>query len=150
VTVETQNVARLAGAAGSVVLLAAWGLLTVAVGGEPTASTWALGLALMFPVSVLLLGVSANGTPPRSGMEYAIGLLVAVAVASLAYLGVVLTNATLVRAVSDIGLVELAAGASGFAVLVVVLVYVDLRYVERPLSAATLEDRYLDDPVRAD
>ena len=155
-TYRTSSVARLAGAASLPVFLAVWGGFSLLVVGETTVTTWALGLATMFPVSALLLGASRNRAPPRSGAEYAVGLVVIVVTGagrvtvSVAFVGVGVADSSLVGAVAGVGPVELVAAAVGSAALGGVLALVDVRYVERPETAAVLEARYLDDPVASD
>lgn len=149
-TYRTSNVARLAGAASLFVVLAAWGLLSILAAGETTVSTWAVGLASMVPVSALLLGVAENRSPPRTGMEYALGLLASVVTVTVAYIGFAAVDYATLRAVVTLDPLQLLAAAAGFALLGGLLALVDLRYVERPLTAALLEERYLDEPVRGD
>lgn len=145
---RTANVARLAGAVSLLAVLAVWGTLSLLTAGETTVTTWAVGLAAMFPVSALLLGVAGSRPPPRTETEYALGLVVGVVTLSVAYVGAVAADAATVRAVAGVGPLELVVAAVGFALLGGTLALVDARYVERPLTAALLEERHLDDPVR--
>lgn len=145
---QTATVARLAGAISLVVILATWGLLALAVAGETTATTWALALASMFPISALVLGV-VEARFPRTA-EYAVGLVVGVVALSTAYLGVVAADDSLIEPVAAFGPVELLAAALGCGVLVGLLALVDQRYVEHPPSAALLEERHLDEPISDD
>lgn len=151
-TYRTANVARLAGAVSLPVFLAGWGLLCWVVAGETTATTWALGLAFMFPVSALFVAVAGNRSRSRlrTGLQYAAGLLTSVVVFSIAYLGVTAVDSAAVDTLASPGSLELVAVGVVFALLVGLLAVVDARYVERPVTAAVLEDRYLDDPVGDD
>ena len=146
-TYRTANVARLAGAISLPVILAGWGLVFLFLDGETTVTTWALGLASMFPVSGLLVAVTGERSVPRSGLQYAVGLVVSVVVLSVAYLGVALANSAVIRSFAGVGLPALITVGVLCSLVGVVLAFVDLRYVERPLTAALLEERYLDDPV---
>jgi hypothetical protein len=150
---RTSNVARLAGAVSLPVFLAGWGLAFSLVAGETTVSTWALGLASMFPVSALLVVAagSRSSSRPRTGFQYAVGLVASVVAFSTAFLGAVaVADYAAVGALAGLGALELAGVGTAFALFLVILVLVDARYVERPVTAAMLEDRYLDDPVRDD
>jgi len=149
---RTPNVARLAGAVSLPVFLAGWGLLFSLVGGETTVTTWALGLATMFPLSALFVGVTSDRSRsrPRTGLQYAVGLVASVVAFSLAYLAVAVVDYTAVGVLAGLGWPELVATGVAFTLVVGVLAFVDARYVERPVTAALLEERYLDDPVRDD
>ncbi|WP_415380746.1 hypothetical protein [Halosimplex sp. TS25] len=147
---ETTAVARLAGAVALLVSLAVWGLLSVLAVGETTASTWALGLVVMFPVSALALGYARDRTPPRVGSEHALGLAVAVAAVTVTYLGALAVDFSPVDALVEATPLELVVAAVGFALLTAALAVVDARYVERPATAARLEARYIDDPIADD
>jgi hypothetical protein len=147
---ETTAVARLTGAVSLLVALAVWGLGSVLAAGGTTASTWALGLAVMFPVSALALGYAGGRTPPRAGSEYALGLVVAVAAASVAYLAALAAGLPLAATLVGTNPLALLAAAVGFGLLAAALAVVDARYVRRPPTAARLEAWYLDDPVGDD
>ncbi|QLH81880.1 hypothetical protein [Halosimplex pelagicum] len=147
---ETNAAARLAGAAALLVALAVWGLASVLAGGETTASTWALGLAVMFPVGALALGYASERPASALGAEYALGLVVAVATLSVAYLAALAVGFPPAAARPDVTALELGVAAVGSALLAVTLAVVDARYVERPATAARLEARYLDDPLGDD
>jgi hypothetical protein len=147
---ETTAVARLTGAVSLLVALAVWGLGSVLAAGGTTASTWALGLAVMFPVSALALGYAGGRTPPRTGSEYALGLVVAVAAASVTYLAALAAGLPLVAPLVGASPFELLVAGTGFGLLATTLAVVDARYVRRPPTAARLEARYLDDPVGDD
>jgi len=143
---RTTSVARLAGASVLLVILPAWGLLYRSVVGEPTVNTWALALTIMLPVSALLIGATLDRSPAPSGREYAIGFLFGVVVLSVAYVGAVATDYAVVSAalrLTPLDLVRIAAFAAGLGGA---LTIVDLRYLGRPLTAAALEERYLDKP----
>lgn len=149
-TYRTSNVARLAGAVSLPVFLAAWGLFSVLLTGETTVSTWALGLASMFPVSALLVAATGNRSLPRTGLQYAVGLVASVAVVSVAYLVLVVAEYAAIGTIASLDTLELVAVALVFALLGGALALVDVRYVDRPVTAARLENRYLDHPVRDD
>jgi len=147
---ETNAAARLAGAVALLTSLAVWGLASVLAAGETTASTWALGLAVMFPVGALALGYASERPSSAIGSEYALGVVVAVAAASVAYLAALAVDFPPVDAVVAATALELLVAAVGFALLTAALAAVDARYVERPDTAARLEARYLDDPIGDD
>ncbi|QLH77343.1 hypothetical protein HZS55_08580 [Halosimplex rubrum] len=147
---ETNAAARLAGAAALLVALAVWGLVSVLAGGETTASTWALGLAVMFPVGALALGYASERPASALGGEYALGLVVAVATLSVTYLAALAVGFPAVAPILGATALELVVAAVGFALLAAALAVADARYVERPATAARLEARYLDDPVGDD
>jgi len=147
---RTSNVARLAGAVSLLAFLAGWGLLFLLASGETTVTTWALGFAFMFPISGLLASLAQHRSPPRTGTEYAMGLVASVVTLSVSYIGVVILDYPVVRAVAGFDSLELVSAAVVFALLVGVLAFVDVRYVERPDTAARLEERYLDRPLRSD
>ena len=149
-TYTTSNVARLAGAVGLLVVLAAWGIVTLSVTGELTVSTWAVGLAGMFPVSALLLVMTAERAPPRSGTAYAAGLAASVVVLGVAYLAVALTGPSTLHLLTGLTQPQLVAGATSGALVGGCLALVDAHYVERPQTAALLETQYLDAPLESD
>ena len=145
---RTANVARLAGAVSLPVFLAGWGLCFLFVAGETTVTTWALGLASMFPVSALFLAATGDRHRPRTGRQYALGLVVSVVGISVAYLGVAIADQAAISVFRGLSVVEVIAIGIVFALFAGVLALVDLRYVERPVTAAMLEERYLDRSVR--
>ena len=147
---QTSNVARLAGAVSLPVFLAGWGFLYLLASGETTVNTWALGLASMFPISALLISIARNRSPPRTGIEYAIGLVGSVVILSVTYVGLVVADYSLMRAIARFNSIELFAAAVIFALLGGILAFVDAKYVERPITAAMLEERYLDEPIERD
>ena len=147
-TYRTSNVARLAGAVALPILLAGWGLFSVFVGGETTATTWALGLAAMFPVSGLLVAATGERPVPRSGLQYAVGLVVSVVALSVAYLGVAITDSAAIRTLAGLEPPTLVTVGVLCSLFGAALTFVDVRYVERPLTATLLEERYLDDPLK--
>ena len=147
---RTANVARLAGALFLPVFLATGGLLSLLAVGETTTSTWAFGLAVMFPVSAGLLGLARTRSPLQSGSEHALGLVAGVVTLSTAYLGAAATAPPVMRAVAGVGALELLVTALVFSTVGGTVALVDARYVERPETAARLEAQYLDDPVRTD
>ncbi|MFB6139679.1 MAG: hypothetical protein ABEJ26_04510 [Halosimplex sp.] len=149
-TYETTAVARVAGALSLFASLAVWGLLSLLATGEVTVTTWALALAVMFPLSALAFGYADDRTPLGRGSEYALGLLVCVIAVSVLYLAAVAVDLTVVGALTGAGPVGLAAAAVGVALSAAALAAIDVRYVERPETAARLEARYLDDPVGDD
>jgi hypothetical protein len=126
--------------------LAAWGLLSLSVVGEVTASTWALGLAAMFPVSALLVAATGERVRHRTRRQYALGLVGGVVVLSVAYLGVAAVDDAPLRGLVGLNTLEVSIVGAAFALFGTALALVDSRYVEHPLTAALLEDRYLDDP----
>jgi len=146
---QTATVARLAGAMSLFVILATWGLGYLLVSGETTSATWALGLASMFPASAIVLSV-VDTRFPRSGKEYAIGLVVGVVGLSVTYIGVASVDYALVSAIATFDPLELVVAALSFGLVVGALALVDRHYVEHPPSAALLEERYLDEPVSDD
>jgi hypothetical protein len=129
------------------VFLAGWGLLVLLVAGETTATTWALGLASMFPVSALLVAATGARTLPRTGRQHAVGLVASVAVVSTAYLGVAFADRSVIGVLRGLGPVELVAVGVTFALIAGAVALVDARYVERPITAPVLEERYLDESV---
>lgn len=150
VTYRTSTVARLAGAASLPAILAVWGVGYLLLAGETTVTTWALGLAVLFPASALLLGVAGNWPPSRPGVEYALGLLGAVVTLSVAYIALAATGSVGLAPLVGLGPGELLVVGAVSALLGGALAVVDVRYVERPATAARLEERYLDEPVRGD
>ncbi len=136
----------MAGAVALLGVLAVWGLLSLLVGGETTATTWALGLGVMYPVSAL----SVAGTDTEPGRQYAVGLAAGVVVLSVAYLGVGVVDYTLVESLAGFDPLELVAVSVVAALLGGGLGLVDVTCVERPVTAAALEERYVDDPVDGD
>ena len=149
-TYRTSNVARVAGAMSLLVFLAGWGLLSLFVAGETTATTWALGLACMVPVSGLFVAATDNRPLPRPGLQYAVGLVASVLILSVAYLSAVVFDYATIGALTGLNSLTLAALGVGAALLGGGLTLVDRRYVERPVTAALLEERYLDDPIDGD
>ena len=147
---QTSTVARLAGAVSLPVFLACWGFLYLLASGETTVNTWAIGLASMFPISAILITLACNRSPPRTGIEYAIGLVGGVVILSVTYVGLVVADYSLMRAVARFNSLELLAAAIIFALLGGILAFVDARYIERPITAAMLEERYLDEPIVKD
>lgn len=148
-TYETPTFARLAGALSLLVALSTWGLLSLLVVGETTVTTWALGLAALFPASAVVLGVVAPRFP-QAGKQYAVGVVVGVVTLSLTYIGVAAADQSLLGAVAALDSLELLAGALAAGVVVGTLAVVDRRYVEHPPSAALLEARHLDEPIGDD
>lgn len=147
---RTSNVARLAGAVSLLALLAVWGLVCLLALGETTATTWALGLAFALPASALSLAGAQSRAVPRAGTAYAVGLVAGVVVLSVSYVGVALAEYAAIRALAGVGPLGLVAGAAGFGLLGGALTLVDVLYVERPVTAALLEERYLDRPTGGD
>jgi succinate-acetate transporter protein len=143
---RSRNVAHLAGATGLPVLLAGWGLVTLLVGGEVTASTWALALGLALPLSVFLLLVVRDR--PLLGLEtaYAAGFVGGVLVTTAGYLGLAVVAGDALRALARVGALELVVVAAVFGAGGGLLAFVDVKYVDRPRSAVFLEAEYLDDP----
>lgn len=144
---RTSNVARLAGAAALLALLALWGLGARLLAGETTLSTWAIGFAVTVPLSALLVGVGDRGPPPRDGREYAVGMVAAVLPLSVAYVVAATADRPLTSALAHFDAPELVAAAVLFALLGGALALADLLYVERPETAAVLEARHLDEPL---
>ena len=128
--------------------LAGWGLLFLFVAGETTVTTWALGLGSMFPVSALLVAAAGDRTLPRTGRQHAVGLAASVVVVSVAYLGVAIADRAVIGVLRGLGPVELIAVGIAFALFAGGVALVDVRYVERPITAPVLEERYLDESVR--
>ncbi|WP_255151113.1 hypothetical protein [Halorarius halobius] len=147
-TYRTSNVARLAGAASLLAALAGWGYLSHLTAGETTVTTWAVALAALFPVSALLLGAAGSRSPPRTGTAYAVGVAAGVTILSVGYLGAVTADYATVRTLAAVESLELGVAAVGFTLVGGTLALVDHRYVERPVTAALLEERHLDDPSR--
>lgn len=147
---RTSNVARLAGAVSLPIFLAVWGLFSLFLVGESTVTTWALGLASMLPISGLLAAATDGRPLPRTGFQYAVGLVASVVIFSVAYLGIVIVDHAVIGILHDLGWFELIAIGVTFGLFAGVFTLVDLRYVERPVTAAMLEERYLDEWARTE
>ena len=144
---RTRTVARLAGALSLPVFLAVGGLLSLALLGETTATTWELALASMIPGSALVLVATQYRSPPRAGTQYAVGFVGSALTVSVAYVGGAFVDYAAVRRLAGFAPLELVAVGSAFALLGGALALVDIFYLERPDTAALLEERHLDDPL---
>jgi hypothetical protein len=143
---RSRNVARLAGAMGLPVVLAAWGLGSLLLTGETTVSTWAFALGFTLPLSGLLLALVSERPVPGVEPAYAVGLLCAFGVTTALYLTLVTVAPGTLVVLGALGALELVVVAALAACCGGLLAFVDVRYVDRPRSVALLEAKYLDDP----